>query len=141
MPTLFRRSDNSELVPDGGDSVSRAKPSTDDTVSPLKSSAANAIDDIDVDFTAIQAFTDEDGAPATLPEMGNVGEEGKFKVIVGLLKKYVALGPMICGLTWLMPQARWSQRCCQPVGTEGVDLSSILTSLNPQAPLFARVPP
>lgn len=56
---------------------------------------AHATDDSDVDLAAIQAFTDEDGGPATLPEMGNVGEEGKFKVIMGLLKKCVSLGPIV----------------------------------------------
>ena len=34
-----------------------------------------------------QAYTDEDGAPATLPEMGNAGEESKLKVLLGLLRK------------------------------------------------------
>jgi hypothetical protein len=36
---------------------------------------------------AIQTFTDEDGAPATLPEMGNGGEESKIRVLLGLLRK------------------------------------------------------
>jgi hypothetical protein len=36
---------------------------------------------------AIQTFTDETGAPATLPEIGGGGEEGKLKVLLGLLKK------------------------------------------------------
>ena len=35
----------------------------------------------------VQAYTDEDGAPATLPEMGNAGEESKLKVLLGLLRK------------------------------------------------------
>ena len=39
------------------------------------------------DVLAIQTFTDETGAPATLPEVGNGGEEGKIKVLLGLLKK------------------------------------------------------
>jgi hypothetical protein len=37
--------------------------------------------------TAVQPFTDEAGAPATLPEMGNGGEESKMKVLLGLLRK------------------------------------------------------
>jgi hypothetical protein len=30
---------------------------------------------------------DETGAPATLPEIGNGGEESKMKVLLGLLRK------------------------------------------------------
>ncbi len=48
---------------------------------------------------AIQTFTDETGAPATLPEMGSGGEEGKLKVLLGLLKKCDI--PERCWL-WLM---------------------------------------
>lgn len=36
---------------------------------------------------AIQPFVDETGAPTTLPEMGNGGEESKIKVLLGLLRK------------------------------------------------------
>lgn len=32
-------------------------------------------------------FTDEDDAPATLPETGQAGEQSKIKMILGLLKK------------------------------------------------------
>ena len=39
--------------------------------------------------TASQPFVDETGAPATLPEMGNGGDESKLKVLLGLLRKYV----------------------------------------------------
>lgn len=38
-------------------------------------------------LAVVQAYTDEDGAPATLPEMGNAGEESKLKVLLGLLRK------------------------------------------------------
>jgi hypothetical protein len=38
---------------------------------------------------AAQPFVDETGAPATLPEMGNGGDESKLKVLLGLLRKYV----------------------------------------------------
>ena len=38
-------------------------------------------------LAAIQTFTDETGAPTTLPEIGSGGEEGKLKVLLGLLKK------------------------------------------------------
>ena len=41
--------------------------------------------------TATHAFTDENGALTTLPEMGSGGEEGKLKVLLGLLKKYAAI--------------------------------------------------
>jgi len=37
--------------------------------------------------TAPQAFTDDNGAPATLEDVGTGGEEGKMKVLLGLLKK------------------------------------------------------
>ncbi|GFZ51684.1 Oxysterol-binding protein-like protein 1 [Saitozyma sp. JCM 24511] len=40
---------------------------------------------------ALQTFTDETGAPATLPEVGGGGEEGKLKVLLGLLKKLVGV--------------------------------------------------
>jgi len=36
---------------------------------------------------AVQPFVDETGAPATLPEIGNGGEESKMKVLLGLLRK------------------------------------------------------
>lgn len=37
--------------------------------------------------TASQSFTDDNGAPATLPDVGGGGEESKMKVLLGLLKK------------------------------------------------------
>lgn len=37
---------------------------------------------------ATQAFVDDTGAPATLPEMGAGGEESKMRVLLGLLKKW-----------------------------------------------------
>ncbi|WWC86563.1 uncharacterized protein L201_001440 [Kwoniella dendrophila CBS 6074] len=43
------------------------------------------------DDTTLQPFTDESGAPATLPEVGNGGEESKMKVILGLLKKLMGV--------------------------------------------------
>ena len=38
-------------------------------------------------YPALQPFVDETGAPATLPEEGNGGEESKMKVLLGLLRK------------------------------------------------------
>ncbi|WVQ81738.1 hypothetical protein IAT38_003863 [Cryptococcus sp. DSM 104549] len=43
------------------------------------------------DDTTIQTFTDESGAPATLPEVGNGGEESKLKVLMGLMKKLIGV--------------------------------------------------
>ncbi|WVQ98380.1 hypothetical protein IAU59_005503 [Kwoniella sp. CBS 9459] len=43
------------------------------------------------DDTTIQPFTDESGAPATLPEVGNGGEESKMKVLLGLMKKLMGV--------------------------------------------------
>lgn len=43
------------------------------------------------DDLTVQPFTDEAGAPATLPEMGNGGEESKMKVLLGLLRKLVGV--------------------------------------------------
>lgn len=37
--------------------------------------------------TDAQPFLDENGAPASLPEMGDGGEQGKLRVLLGLLKK------------------------------------------------------
>lgn len=37
--------------------------------------------------TAVQQFTDETGAPASLPEIGSGGEESKLKVLMGLMRK------------------------------------------------------
>lgn len=34
-----------------------------------------------------QAFVDDAGAPATLPDVGDGGEQSKLKVLMGLLKK------------------------------------------------------
>ncbi|KAI5453583.1 hypothetical protein NCC49_005408 [Naganishia albida] len=36
-------------------------------------------------------FTDEDDAPATLPETGQAGEQSKIKMILGLLKKLIGV--------------------------------------------------
>ncbi|KAK8847695.1 hypothetical protein IAR55_005554 [Kwoniella newhampshirensis] len=43
------------------------------------------------DDVAIQPFTDESGAPATLPEIGSGGEESKMKVLLGLMKKLIGV--------------------------------------------------
>ncbi|KAL7419055.1 hypothetical protein Q5752_005891 [Cryptotrichosporon argae] len=43
------------------------------------------------DDAAIPSFTDESGAPATLPEIGNGGDESKLRVLLGLLKKLVGV--------------------------------------------------
>ncbi|CAK9786953.1 unnamed protein product [Cutaneotrichosporon oleaginosum] len=43
------------------------------------------------DDPASQAFLDDTGKPATLPEMGNGGEESKMRVLLGLLKKLVGV--------------------------------------------------
>ncbi|CAD6575916.1 MAG: hypothetical protein TREMPRED_001538 [Tremellales sp. Tagirdzhanova-0007] len=43
------------------------------------------------DDASTHAFTDEHGALTTLPEMGSGGEEGKLKVLLGLLKKLVGV--------------------------------------------------
>ncbi|WWD08261.1 hypothetical protein V865_006372 [Kwoniella europaea PYCC6329] len=43
------------------------------------------------DDTTLQPFTDESGAPATLPEVGNGGEESKVKVLLGLMKKLMGV--------------------------------------------------
>ncbi|ORY30228.1 hypothetical protein BCR39DRAFT_564947 [Naematelia encephala] len=43
------------------------------------------------DDISIQPFTDDTGAPATLPEVGNGGEEGKMRVLLGLLRKLVGV--------------------------------------------------
>lgn len=40
-----------------------------------------------VDPLASQAFVDDAGAPATLPDVGDGGEQSKLKVLMGLLKK------------------------------------------------------
>lgn len=40
-----------------------------------------------VDPLASQAFVDDSGAPATLPDVGDGGEQSKLKVLMGLLKK------------------------------------------------------
>lgn len=37
--------------------------------------------------TAVKQFTDETGAPASLPEIGSGGEESKLKVLMGLMRK------------------------------------------------------
>jgi len=44
-----------------------------------------------LDESALQTYTDENGTITTLPETGAGGEEGKLKVLMGLLKKYVPL--------------------------------------------------
>ncbi|KAK1921849.1 hypothetical protein DB88DRAFT_499401 [Papiliotrema laurentii] len=43
------------------------------------------------DDIAAQPFVDETGAPATLPDVGNGGEESKMKVLLGLLRKLVGV--------------------------------------------------
>jgi hypothetical protein len=43
--------------------------------------------ELDLPDLASQAFLDDTGKPATLPEMGNGGEESKMRVLLGLLKK------------------------------------------------------
>lgn len=43
------------------------------------------------DDPASQAFLDDTGKPATLPEMGNGGDESKMRVLLGLLKKLVGV--------------------------------------------------
>ncbi|WRT64457.1 uncharacterized protein IL334_001389 [Kwoniella shivajii] len=43
------------------------------------------------DDTSLHQFTDESGAPATLPEVGNGGEESKMKVLLGLMKKLMGV--------------------------------------------------
>ncbi|RXK35211.1 hypothetical protein M231_07545 [Tremella mesenterica] len=43
------------------------------------------------DGAVVEPFTDETGAPATLPEVGNGGEESKMKVLLGLLRKLVGV--------------------------------------------------
>ncbi|ODO06215.1 hypothetical protein L198_01447 [Cryptococcus wingfieldii CBS 7118] len=46
---------------------------------------------IPTDDDPTQQFTDESGAPATLPEIGNGGEESKLKVLMGLMKKLIGV--------------------------------------------------
>ncbi|ORX35858.1 hypothetical protein BD324DRAFT_629290 [Kockovaella imperatae] len=43
------------------------------------------------DDSVIQEFTDESGAPATLPEVGGGGEESKLKILMGLLRRLVGV--------------------------------------------------
>ncbi|WWD21789.1 hypothetical protein CI109_106277 [Kwoniella shandongensis] len=43
------------------------------------------------DDVSIHQFTDESGAPATLPEVGNGGDESKMKVLLGLMKKLIGV--------------------------------------------------
>ncbi|KAL1407285.1 hypothetical protein Q8F55_006706 [Vanrija albida] len=38
-----------------------------------------------------QQFTDDSGAPATLPDVGSGGEESKMKILLGLLKRLVGV--------------------------------------------------
>ena len=67
---------------------------------------------IDLTNVAVEPFTDETGAPATLPEMGAGGEESKMKVLLGLLRKCVGLP---CVDRQLMMQTGRRQGCGQLV--------------------------
>jgi hypothetical protein len=37
--------------------------------------------------SATENFVDDNGAPATLPDVGSGGDDSKMKVLLGLLKK------------------------------------------------------
>lgn len=52
------------------------------------------------DYTATQAFVDDTGAPATLPETGAGGDEGKMRVLLGLLKKWAFLAVVLTLDSW-----------------------------------------
>lgn len=63
--------------------------------------------------TVPQQFTDDSGAPATLPDVGSGGEESKMKILLGLLKRSVwsSVGRVLS----LTGQARRRQGRGQPV--------------------------
>ncbi|OXG83936.1 hypothetical protein C348_02476 [Cryptococcus neoformans Gb118] len=58
----------------------------------MSTTSLDKVPDVPTDDDAtVKQFTDETGAPASLPEIGSGGEESKLKVLMGLMRKLMGV--------------------------------------------------